>query len=85
MIGRVDDAFEAIVRMPNDLSNSSLTGNPSWLFTPYAASFRADPRFMRLADKWGLVAIWKATKWPDFCTASDAPYDCRAVAAKLTR
>jgi hypothetical protein len=38
---------------------------------------------MALATKLGLVAIWRATKWPDFCTARDTPYDRRALAEKL--
>ena len=85
VIGRVDDAYASIGEMRTPLRNAPYVGNPSTFFRPYAAKFRADPRFMPLAAKLGLVTIWKATKWPDFCTASDAPYDCRAVAEKLAR
>lgn len=84
-IGRTDDAYAAIAGVPLTFTNTTYGQNPSWLFRPYAASFRADPRFMSLVAKIGLVAVWKATKWPDFCNASDVPYDCRTVAAKPDR
>ena len=85
VIGRNDDAYASIGTIQTPLMIAPYVDNPAPFFRPYAAKFRADPRFMALADKLGLVAIWRATKWPDFCTARDAPYDCRAVAAKLTR
>ena len=85
VIGRIDDAYASIGEMRTHLRNAPYVANPSAFFQPDAAKFRADPRFMALAAKLGLVAIWRATKWPDFCTARDAPYDCRAVAEKLAR
>jgi hypothetical protein len=85
LIGRIDDAYASIGEMRAHLMNAPYVENPSPFFRPYAAKFRADPHFMTLAAKLGLVAIWKTTKWPDFCTASDAPYDCRAMAQKLAR
>lgn len=84
-IGRIDDAYASLASMPGPLQNVPYRANPSPFFRPFVASFRADPRFMALAAKVGLVAIWRTTKWPDFCAARDAPYDCRAVAAKLLR
>jgi len=81
-IGRIDDAYASIGELRTPLRNTSGVGNPSAFFPPFAAKFRADPRFMALAAKLGLVAIWRATKWPDFCTARDAPYDCRAEPAR---
>jgi hypothetical protein len=54
------------------------------VFRPYMANFLASPRFMPLAARLGLVDIWRRTGlWPDFCSASDAPYDCKAEAQKL--
>jgi len=45
---------------------------------------RADPRFMPLMAKTGVLAFWRATNhWADFCNAPDRPYDCRVEAAKL--
>ena len=31
-----------------------------WLFTPTTAVMRRDPRFLRLAEEFGLVAYWRA-------------------------
>ncbi len=54
------------------------------LFQPELKAFRADPRFMPLAHRLGLVDFWLATgRWPDFCAEPDRPYDCRAVAAEV--
>ncbi|HEX3950540.1 MAG TPA: TIR domain-containing protein [Steroidobacteraceae bacterium] len=82
VIGRIDDAYAGIGAMRTHLRNAPYVENPSLFFRPFAARFRADARFMALAAKLGLVAIWRSTKWPDFCSARDAPYDCRAVAEK---
>jgi hypothetical protein len=39
---------------------------------------------MALAVKWGFAAYWRSTgQWPDFCSAPNLPYDCRAEVAKL--
>lgn len=82
-IGAVDAAFEALSH-----SNPDEPLDTEVLFRPYAAGLRRDPRFMPLAARLGLVAYWKATnRWPDFCLAlpdRPAPYDCRAVAARLS-
>lgn len=83
VVGRIDDAYASIGEMRTHLRNAPYVDKPAYFFRPFAAKFRADPRFMVLAAKLGLVAIWHTTKWPDFCTARDAPYDCRAVAGKL--
>ena len=56
------------------------------LFRPPLADLRADPRFMHVAARWGLVAYWRESgRWPDFCSEPDLPYDCQAEAAKWTR
>jgi hypothetical protein len=31
-----------------------------WLFTPPVANLRADPRFPKLCDEFGLTAYWRA-------------------------
>jgi hypothetical protein len=31
-----------------------------WLFTPPVAAMRADPRFGKLCDEFGLTAYWRA-------------------------
>ena len=85
VIGRVDNAYASLGNARTHLLIAPYVANTAPLFQPYAASFRADPRFMVLAAKLGLVAIWQKTKWPDFCNASDAPYNCRTVAQNLAR
>ena len=81
VIGRVSDAYASIAAMPTPLAKAPYLNNPAPLFSPYAAAFRKDPRFMKLAARLGLVAVWQATKWPDFCAPATAPFDCRATAA----
>jgi hypothetical protein len=54
------------------------------LFRPALTNLRADPRFMHVAARFGLVDYWQRSgKWPDFCDDPDLPYDCRKEAAKL--
>ena len=57
--------------------------NSDALFRPDFAAVRADPRFMPIAARLGLVRYWRATgSWPDFCTIERLRYDCKAEAAK---
>lgn len=54
------------------------------LYYPEMRAFRADPRFMPLAARFGLVDYWTRTgHWPDFCAERDRPYDCSAAARGL--
>ena len=40
-----------------------------WLFTPTVAALRADPRFPKLCDEFGLTAYWRARNVrPDYQT-----------------
>jgi hypothetical protein len=53
------------------------------LFRPDFAGIRADPRFMRIAARLGLVRYWRQTGyWPDFCASEQLKYDCKTEAAK---
>ncbi len=53
--------------------------NTSALFLPHAAPLRADPRFVRLCARLGLVRHWIETdRWPD--CAGETLYDFRAEA-----
>lgn len=56
----------------------------SWtLFRPDFAAVRADPRFMQIAARLGLVRYWRQTGfWPDFCSSEQLHYDCKAEAGK---
>jgi tetratricopeptide (TPR) repeat protein len=56
------------------------------LFRPALRNFRHDPRFMRVAQRLGLLEYWQSCgNWPDFCFDSDLPYDCRKTAAVLAQ
>lgn len=53
------------------------------LFRPDFAGVRADPRFMQIAARLGLVRYWRQSGyWPDFCTSEKLRYDCKSEAAK---
>jgi tetratricopeptide (TPR) repeat protein len=53
------------------------------LFRPDFAPVRADPRFMAVAARLGLVRYWRQSGyWPDFCNSEKLKYDCRTEAAK---
>jgi len=76
----------------DELMNALLSVNPGAapaavvaLYHPSFAAVRSAPRFMRVADRLGLVDYWRQSgKWPDFCSEPDLPYDCKAEAAKLS-
>jgi tetratricopeptide (TPR) repeat protein len=71
MLGRIDDAF----RLP-PMPDTELV-----LFWQQTASLRADPRFIGLAEKLGLMAYWKTVHaQPDFCATEKAPI-CRVLAS----
>jgi tetratricopeptide (TPR) repeat protein len=54
------------------------------LFRPAQADLRADPRFMLVASRFGLVDYWQRSgDWPDFCADPDLPYNCKIEANKL--
>lgn len=73
--------FEEIFRLHDA---PGLTDNYIDLFfRPQFAELRHDPRFMRLAARFGLVRYWRTSgHWADFCLDPALPYDCKAEAAK---
>lgn len=75
-----DDALQWLGSYPADMiADSSYV-----LFRPGMAGVRRDPRFMRVAKRIGLVDYWESSgRWPDFCSESGLPYDCKKEAAKL--
>jgi hypothetical protein len=76
--GRVDQAYELLA--DRRFQHSVDTGI---LFRPDFAALRADPRFMQVAGRLGLVRYWRESGyWPDFCTREHLKYDCRKEAAK---
>ncbi|MGN6847975.1 MAG: TIR domain-containing protein [Sphingomicrobium sp.] len=82
LLGFTDDA---IAIGDHDLRVDSVAEDSAqFLFSPYTAALRHDPRFMTLAARFGLVDYWRSTgHWPDFCSEPGLPYDCRQVAAKV--
>lgn len=56
------------------------------LFRPGQADLRADPRFILIAARFGLLDYWQRSgDWPDFCSDPDLPYNCKQEAAKQAR
>ena len=77
-LGRVDDAYKLL-----DDPKFEPFVEKDVLFRPDFAGVRADPRFMKVAARLGLVRFWRQTGyWPDFCTNEKLPYECKAEAAK---
>ncbi|HEX8841794.1 MAG TPA: TIR domain-containing protein [Sphingomicrobium sp.] len=76
--GRVDEVYQ-LLEDPSFLVHVE-RGD---LFRPDFAPVRADPRFMQVAARLGLVRYWRQTGyWPDFCTSERLRYDCKTEAAK---
>jgi len=78
LFGKVDIAYKL-------LSDPSVQRSidPAILFRPEFAGERADPRFMSIGARLGLVDYWrKSGRWPDFCTSEKLRYDCKLEAAK---
>ena len=76
--GRTDEVYRLLER---PASQTFIRSNI--LFRPDFAAVRADPRFMSVAARLGLVRYWKRTGfWPDFCTSERLRYDCKVEAAK---
>lgn len=54
------------------------------LFRPTLQRLRQKSRFLRVAQRFGLLDYWQTSgQWPDFCFEPDLPYDCKKEAAKL--
>jgi tetratricopeptide (TPR) repeat protein len=75
---KVDETY-ALLREPGFLPFV----DPEILFRPEFAPVRADPRFMEVAARLGLVRYWRQSgNWPDFCATEQLRYDCKTEAAK---
>ena len=80
--GRKDDAIEVLLFADPTRSPGIIS---SFFRRPSLKEVRRDPRFMKIAQRYGLIDYWQATgKWPDYCQEPGLPYDCRAEAAKLS-
>jgi hypothetical protein len=79
--GRDNEVFQALMNVPPGRVDQFTLQT---LFRPTLRNLRQNPRFLRLAQHFGLLNYWKASgKWPDFCLEPDLPYDCKKEAAKL--
>lgn len=79
---RTEDLFTTLLNWPkpDDIAIISEV-----FFRPEFTGARRDPRFLRIAQRAGLLAYWRqSSNWPDFCFEPDLPYDCKAEAAKLS-
>jgi len=78
---RKEDVFSTLLNWPkpDDLAIISEV-----FFRPEFKEERRDPRFLKIAQRAGLLDYWRSSgKWPDFCFEPEFPYDCKAEAAKL--
>jgi tetratricopeptide (TPR) repeat protein len=83
-VGHVDQALDLVRNNIPEIAHQR--NQMDGFFRPFMARFLASPRFMPLAARIGLVDIWRRSGlWPDFCTAPDRPYDCKAEARKLAK
>ena len=80
--GRQDEIYETLMALPRARLNQGVLFG---LFRPTLKPVRQDPRFMNVAQRFGLLEHWRRSgKWPDFCVEPGLPYDCKAEAAKLS-
>ncbi len=84
MIGMADDCYTSFAQLPLGPAGTKgdtlgLMGHRTYLlFTPANEKGRADPRFVKLCARLGLVDYWlKNDLWPD--CASEVPYDFYAL------
>jgi tetratricopeptide (TPR) repeat protein len=82
VFGRDDEAHQLLMQMPPARVDQFMLQT---LFRPTLRNLRQNPRFLRVAQRFGLLDYWRNSgKWPDFCFEPDLPYDCKKEAAKLT-
>lgn len=78
---RLDELHALLMRLPGDRFDAVLA---STLFRPNLKAFRQDPRFLKVAQRFGLLAYWRQSgKWPDYCFEPDLAYDCKVEAANI--
>lgn len=78
---RVDEAYRAL---EPDEAIDAYSGSRDAFFRIHMRSIYSDPRFMRVAQRLGMLEDWQSNgRWPDICRDPKLPYDCRTVAAQL--
>ncbi|MGD9967818.1 MAG: adenylate/guanylate cyclase domain-containing protein [Hyphomonadaceae bacterium] len=90
LLGRMDDAFAWVdSKLPNQhgltatdeerVRSGDFPLVPIWFFEPEMAPFRADPRFIAVAERADLLRYWRETgNGPDFCRTERIPV-CEAL------
>ena len=79
--GRTEEAIVVLLHYP--LGATSGDG-AEMLFRPHMKDVRRDPRFISIAQNFGLTDYWRASgTLPDFCFDPALPYDCKRELAKL--
>jgi DNA-binding winged helix-turn-helix (wHTH) protein/tetratricopeptide (TPR) repeat protein len=75
---RERELLQLLLRAPHANALLDLT------FRAPVVDFWEDPRSLLVAKRAGLLDYWRTSgEWPDFCFATDLPYDCKAEAAKI--
>jgi hypothetical protein len=79
----LDGAFALSASQPFDASN--LRSGHQTLFWPTSRAMRADPRFLPLVEKLGMMDYWRTTRsQPDVCETEAAPF-CAALKVSNNR
>jgi tetratricopeptide (TPR) repeat protein len=80
--GRFEEVYRVLLSRPEATAEYRWADNEI-LFRPHMRPMLADPRFMDVAHRTGILSVWrKSGDWPDFCNDPKLPYDCRREAAK---
>jgi TolB-like protein len=83
-LGDLDGAFAMAGQQAFNASTVRV-GTVQALFWPTSREMRADPRFLPLVEKLGIMDYWRATKsQPDVCEAEPAPF-CEALKSPTIR
>ena len=80
--GRFDEVYRLLLSRPEATADFSHL-DEEVLFRPHMRPMLADPRFMDVAHRAGMLKFWrKSGDWPDFCNDPKLPYDCQKEAVK---
>ncbi len=80
--GRFDEVYRVLLGRP-EATSAYNHYDADYPFRPHMRPMLADPRFMDVAHRIGILTVWrKSGDWPDFCNDPKLPYDCQKEAAK---
>ena len=80
--GRTEDAIQLLLHFDGSRSGDMAED----LFRPHMRQVRHDPRFILIAQNFGMTDDWiRSGILPDFCFEPDLPYDCKRELAKLSK